>query len=80
MLTVSTASPYKFAADVLFSLGENTVADSLEVLDSLYDVSGVEIPAPLSALKSKSVHFDEIICGDEMERAVLTFASQKTTK
>ena len=77
MLTVSTASPYKFASDVLESLGTVADADSLGILSLLSEVSGTKIPAPLSALGEKSVRFYEIISKDEMEHAVLTFASQK---
>ena len=77
MLTVSTASPYKFAPDVLLSLGKSVNADSVGILDALSEVSSTEIPAPLAALKNKDVRFSEMISRDDMESAVLAFASQK---
>ena len=77
MLTVSTASPYKFARDVLLSLGACVSCDGIDVLDELFAFSGVEIPAPLMALRNKEVRFSGIIDKEGMEDAVLTFAQGK---
>ena len=74
MLTVSTASPYKFASDVLLSLGKIPEADATEILCELYEYSGVEIPLPLSDLCDKEIRFAQIIGRTEMEDAVLAFA------
>ncbi len=60
-IVASTASPYKFAADVLVSLGEEVPADLKQVLVKLSDVSKTEIPAPLNDLFDKSVRFTKSV-------------------
>ncbi len=77
MLTVSTASPYKFAGDVLLSLGVTPKCDGVDVLDELYAFSGVEIPLPLKTLPGKEVRFSSIIAKEGMEDAVLAFAKRQ---
>ena len=77
MLTVSTASPYKFASDVLLSLGVTPEGDGVDVLDELFAFSGVEIPLPLATLRGKEVRFSQIITKEEMADATLQFASGK---
>lgn len=55
-IIASTASPYKFANDVLAAVDENLVtADEYENLDILSKVSGVKIPKQLANLKEKPV-------------------------
>jgi len=56
-VVVSTASPFKFAADVLSALGENACDD---VLAQLCEKSGVKIPAPLSGLSEREVRFTQV--------------------
>ena len=77
MLTVSTASPYKFASDVLLSLGQRTESDSVDVLSELSEFSGAPIPVPLSELRGKEVRFSEVISKADMEKSILAFASGK---
>ena len=73
VLTVSTASAYKFAKDVYYSLtGES--ADDLEALTALCQLTGVEIPAPLLNIDKREILHTETIVKDAMERAVLHFA------
>ncbi len=71
MLTVSTASPYKFAADVLSAIKEGFEGDEFETLDELSKVSGVEIPAPLASLKAKEIRFTKVIDPENMADEVL---------
>ncbi len=66
MVIASTASPYKFAADVLCSLGENRPADDLMALEMLSNVTGTEIPAPLSSIDKREIRFKKVISKDEM--------------
>ncbi len=54
-VVVSTASPYKFAVDVLDALGVNGAADPLAALS---EKSGTAIPTPLSGLDKREVRFD----------------------
>jgi threonine synthase len=75
MLTVSTASPYKFAKDVLNALESAKDIDGLEALQTLKSKTATEIPSPLSDLDRKTVRFTTIIDKDEMLDAVLEFAA-----
>ncbi len=74
-IVASTASPYKFAADVLASLGVET--EGLEdkvILEKLADHSKTDIPEPLAGLFAKPVRFTDSIQRDvaSMEKAVLS--------
>ena len=77
MVVASTASPFKFAADVYFSLTGNKPADPLATLDQLAELSKNEIPYPLKGLGNRQVRFTETIEKSEMREAVLHFLSQK---
>ena len=68
---VSTASPFKFCADVLQSLGEKEVAPGLDALDQLAAVSGRSAPAPLASLRDKEVRFRESVDKEQMIDVVL---------
>ena len=60
-VVVSTASPFKFAADVLSALGGDEGGDPLAALS---EKTGMPIPAPLSGLDKRDVRF-----GDYTEKA-----------
>ncbi len=66
ILLASTASPYKFAADVCGALGIAASDDIEEVLHSLSTYTGTEIPQPLIAPLSLPVRFTETIAPSEM--------------
>ncbi len=66
MVVASTASPYKFAADVLASLGGDVPEDQLDALDALTSLTGVEIPYPLRGLAERKVRFTEVCEPAEM--------------
>ena len=74
MLVVSTASPYKFAADVLLSLKGSKPADDLMALEELNKYTSVDIPAPLAGILTKEAIHTEIIERTEMKNAVRGFA------
>ncbi len=74
MLVVSTASPYKFAADVYASLGGARPADDVEALAALSEMTGVEIPAPLAAILEKTPVHTGVIDKADMAKVVLEFA------
>ncbi len=67
VVTASTASPYKFPADVLASLGKTAPDDAISCLDMLSETTLTEIPAPLAALKSATVRFTEVVGKNECE-------------
>jgi threonine synthase len=70
MVVVSTASPYKFAADVYTSLYGEAPASALAALDELSLKSGTEIPYPLKGIGDRTVRFTDVIPSDEMWQAV----------
>lgn len=74
MLIVSTASAYKFASDVLFSLTGKRPENDLDALRMLHEHTGVEIPLPLSEIASKIPRFTEVIDPNKMSESVLDFA------
>ena len=74
ILTVSTASAYKFAADVYTSLTDKRPEDELTALDMLSALTGEPIPAPLKGLREKKVLHTSTIEKTEMKDAVSIFA------
>ena len=66
MLIVSTASPFKFCDNVLGALGQTDIADGLEVLDQLTELTGLAAPAPLAGLKNKTIRFNQSVEKDRM--------------
>ena len=75
MVVASTASPYKFAADVFVSLtgGEQLPKDPLSALDELTAKTGVAIPYPLCGLGERTIRFTEVIDAADMPSAVLAY-------
>ncbi len=74
MLVVSTASPYKFAGDVLLSLTGAKPEDDLLALRALEEKTGVEIPAPLAATLAKTPIYTDVIEKCDMADTVREFA------
>ena len=70
----STASPYKFPASVLGALSKNVPEDEFEALEALHQKTGAPVPAPLSALRTKSVRFDTVIDAQQMLEQTLSAA------
>ena len=72
IILASTASPYKFAADVCRSLCVN--ADGLDgeaLLKALSDATGTEIPAPLMRTLTLPVRFSRVVTPEKMPDVVL---------
>ncbi len=68
----STASPYKFCADVLSAICENEEnADDFEMLENLERLSGTKAPSQLSSLKGSKVRFNEVCEKEKMDKIVL---------
>ena len=74
MVVASTASPYKFAADVLNSLSGNKPSDDLEALELLSKLTNTEITRPLRGLAERKVNFSEVIDSADMLAKVYEFA------
>lgn len=75
LVVASTASPFKFAADVFISLTDGTKLphDPLSALDQLSELTGADIPYPLCGLKDREVRFKETIAVADMAQVVLDF-------
>ncbi len=70
-VVVSTASPFKFCDSVLGALGITELAEGTDILDQLEACTGVAAPAPLAALKSKKVRFQDNVAKDHMVDKVM---------
>ena len=75
MIVASTASPYKFAADVCASLGLEKPEDDLDALDMLVNATGTEIPYPLKDIASRTVRFTETVKACDMLDAVKKYVN-----
>ena len=74
ILTVSTASAYKFAEDVYTSLTDVRPLDGLAALDMLNALTGEPIPEPLKGLGEKEILHSSTIDKTEMKDEVSVFA------
>ena len=74
IVVASTASPYKFAADVYTSLCDKAPTDALAALDELSSVSNTEIPYPLKGLAERKVNFTQVIDAADMPAEVVKYA------
>ena len=72
VVVLSTASPYKFPAAVLSSLGKTPAEDEFEVMEQLHEVSGVPVPPNLAGLKSAAVRHSDVIEKTAIEDYVLS--------
>ena len=70
MVALSTASPFKFAAAMLSSLGEAVPENGFDALDALSAFSKTSIPAPLDALRTREERFKTVVGKDEMRESV----------
>lgn len=73
ILVVSTASPYKFANDVLKSLDESINVSDTEALERLSHLTGTKIPSPLASVLTKPILHPDIIESEDMDKAVAEF-------
>lgn len=69
-VALSTASPFKFAAAMLASLGENVPEDGFAALDALSAFSKIPIPVPLNALRERKERFTTVLEKGEMRESV----------
>ena len=73
-LIASTASPYKFADNVMRALGRQANStDEFELTDALAGVSGVPIPPAIEEIRTAPVRHTTVCEADAMEEAVLEF-------
>ena len=73
-VVASTASAYKFAADVMTSLGKEVAGlEDKEILENLSEYTNTEIPAPLATLFTKEIRFKECISKDKESMVKVIF-------
>ena len=60
-IILSTASPYKFTQDVLYSITGEKTDDCFEAMGKLEELSGMKIPEALSSLREKPIRFNRTI-------------------
>ena len=77
-VVVSTASPYKFCESVLAALDIPVgSAGGVDLIDKLAEITGCEIPAPLLALKTAAVRFNNSVSLTGMKKAVMDFVGKR---
>ena len=69
-VALSTASPFKFAAAMLSSLGEAVPENDFAALDALSAFAKTPVPAPLDALRAREERFKTVVEKDEMRESV----------
>lgn len=74
LVVASTASPYKFAADVYTSLGMQAPEDALQAQELLCTYTVTEIPYPLVGLGTRTVRFDKTVDSQDILQEVYRFA------
>lgn len=68
----STASPYKFSKSVLQAVTDDVKnMNEFDMVNKLNELTGVEVPKPLSSLKDKKVRFSDVVRSDDMQNYVL---------
>jgi len=72
-VVVSTASPFKFADNVLDALGEPYNGNGFELIERLELAGKLTAPAPLKGLRGKPVRFEGSVEKGEMLRVVREF-------
>ncbi len=73
IIVASTASPYKFAADVYEALAHKNASADTGALDDLSALTGTEISYPLRNLAERKVNFDTVIDSEDMLESVYKF-------
>ena len=73
MIIASTASPYKFAADVYHSITDKEASADTGALDDLSALTNTEITYPLRNLAEREIRFSKVIDTDEMLNEVYRF-------
>ena len=67
----STASPYKFARNVMEAIGEETKGiEDFELIEGLNKKSGMLIPAAVEELRDAPIRHDTVCGADEMKKQV----------
>ncbi|WP_195251801.1 threonine synthase [Romboutsia sp. 1001713B170207_170306_H8] len=71
-IILSTASPFKFAKDVLNSINNNNLQD-FDVIDKLSILGKIDVPKPIADLRDKKIIHDNIYDKNELKLAIQNF-------
>ena len=74
MVTVSTASPYKFPQDVLYALSGNDVKDSFKCVKRINLLTAMKVPDAVKNVRYKPVLFKTSVAPKDVAAEVLKFA------
>ncbi len=72
-VVLSTASPYKFAHDVLSAIDGKAPEDAFKSANKLYEITATPIPEQILALKNKEQRFMQVIDRKDTVCAVMQF-------
>lgn len=75
-VVLSTASPYKFAHDVLASIAEKAPADAFKAAQKLNEETAAPIPEQILLLKDKEIRFKSVIEPKDTANAVFEFVGK----
>ena len=76
-ILVSTASPFKFPADVLEAIkGKSPEEDEVLLPEILSEVCGMPVPQPLKGLKDKEIRHKAVCSKTQMKDQVISFINQ----
>ncbi len=73
MIVASTASPYKFAADVYEAISDRKASADTGALDDLSSLTNTEITLPLRNLAERNIRFEQVIDAKDMLEEVYKF-------
>ena len=71
MFVVSTASAYKFTKSVLKSISDDVPEDEFSAVETLKNITGVEVPIPIQKLNTAKIRFNAVAKKDELQKFVL---------
>ena len=72
-VVLSTASPYKFAQDVLAAIKGRAPSDAFVAAEKLYEQTALPVPEQISKLKDKQIRFSSVIEKNQTKQAVVDF-------
>ena len=73
VLTVSTASPFKFATDVYSCFSEQLPENEFDAIELLSEITHIPVPKPLCGLDNKEVRFKRSIDPKYMRDEVIDY-------
>ncbi len=76
-VVLSTASPYKFAADVYEAVGESRVDDPFKAVKRLHLLTGMEVPEGIANLEAAEIRFRDVLQREEIKEKVLEKVTEK---